>query len=1217
MKILQVRFLNLNSLAGEWTIDFTRAEYTANGIFAITGPTGSGKTTLLDAVCLALYGRTPRLERISESTNEIMSRHTGVCFAEIDFETRKGRFRCHWSQRRAREKSTGKLQQPRHEIVDGLTGKVLENKIKDVAREVEAACGMDFDQFTRSVLLAQGGFAAFLQATTDERAPILEQITGTEIYSSISQKVHQRRNAEQQKLAVMEAEIGAVTLLSEEEERVIRDDLSEKTSRSEAIRKELETARISLSWLTGLAALTGEIESLQLQADHIRRSQREAEPDRIRLAKAKAASFLHGMYLQLSALRHTRKKEAEERETTLQGLANLMQCKEKTLQGRVRTQTLVTAARSALQTETAICRQARELDVKLREAGETQKNIEKEYDDLAGQTLAHEKILHAHDTDIDKINQELTSIRDYLRHNQADAGLLEDLAALLDLGKGAKRLAAKVKSLLEELGNRQTAARKARQETADAQMSHDSGAQGHASCLLRLDTVRKELTGLLEGRDPAELREEQEALAERCHLLERIGRIAKQIAVQKAELAELDKRRQAASAGLVEIDRRYRDLSERIALQQQVVEKQAQVVLLAGRIRGFEEERGRLADGSPCPLCGAVEHPYCTGSPVTNDDAELELQRLRHILQHLQDDAADLKAEAAAAGATADQAEKSREKILIRLTKDDQEHAELLACLPGLPDDIAAELVRWNTVRQQGRQRLKEIDTRLHQVESIKNEAERQKDTMNARFQELQKAVHAEAAVSEDCIRLREQSDQAQNDLQKSLEDAALRLNPYGIESVNADSLDAALAALSLRQHRWKQHRERERQIVSELQGLQIERERAKTMAEKLAAEREKTATRLLLAKGRSTTVAKTRYDLYQDKDPDIEEKQAADILEKAEFAVAAVDREIHRLEKDQAILVERRGSLDRSLIELSGQLGRQEDVFLQNIKDKGFADETEFLAADLSEERMAEMTAFLEGLGKKEAEVLTLLQSKRQSLSLESEKQLTELSAPDIKTLLEEKSAGLHTLQQAIGRLQGRLLDNDAQREKQHVRLAIRQQQQQEYRRWQALHELIGSSDGKKFRNFAQGVTFEIMIGHANHNLEKMTDRYILVRDTAQPLELNVIDTYQAGEIRSTKNLSGGESFIVSLALALGLAGMAGATVRVDSLFLDEGFGTLDEDALEIALETLACLQQEGKIIGIISHVPVLQDRIATRIQVIPGPSGVSRLQGPGVTSR
>jgi len=140
-------------------------------------------------------------------------------------------------------------------------------------------------------------------------------------------------------------------------------------------------------------------------------------------------------------------------------------------------------------------------------------------------------------------------------------------------------------------------------------------------------------------------------------------------------------------------------------------------------------------------------------------------------------------------------------------------------------------------------------------------------------------------------------------------------------------------------------------------------------------------------------------------------------------------------------------------------------------------------------------------------------------------------------------------------------------------------------------------------------------MVSHANRQLEKMTDRYLLIRDERQPLELNVVDSYQAGEIRSTKNLSGGESFIVSLTLALGLSKMASQKVRVDSLFLDEGFGTLDEEALETALETLSGLQQDGKLIGIISHVSALKERISTQIIITPVLGGRSSLSGPGCT--
>ena len=101
MKILAVHLCNLNSLAGSWSIDFTAPEYAAAGIFAITGPTGAGKSTILDAICLALFARTPRLGHISKSSNEILSRQAGDCFAEVEFETQQGRFRCHWGQHRA------------------------------------------------------------------------------------------------------------------------------------------------------------------------------------------------------------------------------------------------------------------------------------------------------------------------------------------------------------------------------------------------------------------------------------------------------------------------------------------------------------------------------------------------------------------------------------------------------------------------------------------------------------------------------------------------------------------------------------------------------------------------------------------------------------------------------------------------------------------------------------------------------------------------------------------------------------------------------------------------------------------------------------------------------------------------------------------------------------------------------------------------------------
>ena len=209
------------------------------------------------------------------------------------------------------------------------------------------------------------------------------------------------------------------------------------------------------------------------------------------------------------------------------------------------------------------------------------------------------------------------------------------------------------------------------------------------------------------------------------------------------------------------------------------------------------------------------------------------------------------------------------------------------------------------------------------------------------------------------------------------------------------------------------------------------------------------------------------------------------------------------------------------------------------------------------------------------------------------------------------ELSGKVNLLNQEIGALKKTLAQNAANLE---LTFGIREeiaQQEKEFARWDALNRLIGDGTGKKFAGFAQELTLKFMLVKANHHLKNLTDRYRVTYVKNENIDdLFVIDTYHGDENRSVKTLSGGESFQVSLALALGLSDLAGNKTRIESLFIDEGFGTLDQETLDTALSALEKLQHEtNRTIGIISHVEALKDRITTQIELVKDASGNSRL--------
>lgn len=293
MKILKVRLKNLNSLRGEWCIDFTRPEFLSVSIFAIDGPTGASKSTVLDAICLALYGMTRKKELIDNFDNPFITARSNDCFAEVSFDSNAGEFKCYWSLIRNEK---GAIEH-RHDLLIRSTDEIVESGKDKVVRAIEDKSGLDFDRFHQTELIAYEGYASFLNEIVEKQAPKVSTINGAEF------SVLQSRRTPDERVHEHETTVLKHNLWKEEQIAIYQKTIIEKQENLERIYTSLAEHQKIQEQLIQNNKLQDEITELSIELVQVDRQLQSFTNERAKLERVQRAAKVEDCYANLSLLR--------------------------------------------------------------------------------------------------------------------------------------------------------------------------------------------------------------------------------------------------------------------------------------------------------------------------------------------------------------------------------------------------------------------------------------------------------------------------------------------------------------------------------------------------------------------------------------------------------------------------------------------------------------------------------------------------------------------------------------------------------------------------------------------------------------------------------------------------------------------------------------------------------------------------------------------------
>lgn len=1153
MKFLQLEILNLASLdkQGGEVINFEEGALGESTIFSIVGPTGSGKSTLLDAICLALYNRAPRYPRKKGDKNQnieiygeadanennrlaptdsrnILTRGKKEGYSKLTFLANNGSiYRAEWHVR---------FQRVRYENAKTSLYKITRNgeqlteKIADW-NELPNIIGLDYDQFLRTVLIAQGSFANFLTAKENERYELLEKLIGCEeTYTNIATEIKKAKDQAVDAYNQMAASVEAVkqNLLNDEELAQLQEEITLLEKAEKELDSQLKAISENLQWYEENDKQTKQIAIYQADMEQAANAIKDIQAQIIRLQ-------LHD---------------------EVQPAVNLLQEVERQIQSIHNQEEEIQKSEAAIKSkEVGITESEHTLSYLKEVVNKAQEQLEK-----AMPVIAEARALKT------KMEAAMPNLKE--KKEALELAQKENLTALKDVEENARNI-----QKWEAETEKANLALKATQEeiAKQKQVLHEATQAAEQAW-----EKEKNKTA---GQNIEELQNSKTAADRKLQDIQQAIKVVTHLNAATAEKQKNEERIQFLGERNAKIDEALGKLSIEALTQETLTLRNAYTLMVSEK---WEIHRANLTEGKPCPLCGSTTHPYHTDNRQF-EEATTELSQLlkakEDLLKLQQKQEKELSGERKQNDGEVQTLQKQQEKLSGEIATYEEEWKALIAQYPKIPKE-EAELKLLLPIYEN---KAKDASSKLSHFNKIQKEIERLTQLKD-------KAVKDEAAYESKASTIQNNAQENTSICATKLaEHKALTTNLISQEKNKKEAYEKALQAWNNTKKEMEEWQAQYQQILNgeEPDAAEQRLTAAKDEATKAADDQNENINKLKAelanSKGSHQTMlsqSKTMKENLQEKEKELDLWIEEYNKQLAEKSIEGKDSE-ETDSKEKGI--EERGIrprfIDRNTI---GEM-------LHSVEDWNAIRREK----DEKEKAVASTTALYQSAEKAHQQHLEHQPAQTRDALLTIQQEYQEKSQ---RNELIAANARMQNHQEAV-----KLLGDKAEA----LKLVT-----QEKDDWTAITDAIGA-DGKTLRKIAQCYTLSFLIAHANQEIRKFNSRYEL-QQVKHSLGIRVIDHDRADDIRDTTSLSGGETFIVSLGLALGLSALSSRNISFENLFIDEGFGTLDPDTLATVIDSLAMLQSsQGKKVGVISHTDTMSERITTQIRIIKnGNSGSSHIE-------